>query len=81
MIKGIWFDMTFDGRVQVEVGAQQHVGGPIQWTPPMWFGPGQDPYVDPRITGRYISWRVTTYDMKPWSLAALTIDWERAGER
>lgn len=81
MVKDVWLDMDFDDECYVQIGVQNRVGGDLKWGKTLTIPRGARPHVDPRITGRYISWRVWTYTDKPWQLAAITIDWERAGDR
>ncbi len=66
--------------IQFRFGSRDNLSSPIVW------GAWHDVYLQqtlqltPRVTGRFISWHARSAAIGSWSLAALNIHWESAGE-
>jgi len=80
-ITEVWFEMEGQEPVQFEVGAQETEQGPITWSPIYEDIPVREVHLDPRLTGRFIAWRVSSKNGSYWKLSGLTFRWESAGER
>lgn len=75
-----------DANVEVPVimrfGGQETPEGQITWDPTQYqVYPDRTQTIDPRVTGRYISWEVSSEGVGEWSLGGLTFSWESAGRR
>lgn len=65
---------TGGGQINVYVGAQQVIGGSVEWAPPQVFTIGESEFVDSDMTGRLhalkfesvsnIDWRLHGYDVE-----------------
>jgi hypothetical protein len=68
--------------LKVQFGGQESVKGKITWDPTVHELYLDNQHVlDPRITGRYIAWRVESEGLGRWTLGAINIEWEHAGLR
>ena len=82
--------LEMDGSIPVtfRFGAQDTLKGAVTWetddtgTPIFHtINPGIDETIDPRVTGRFLTWEMISHDVGSWRLAGLTFEWEQAGER
>lgn len=82
MITGVWPELTGDvSAVDFWISAQSAVGGQISYDGPYTITPNQTNYVTPRLTGRFVGWKLKCNQLGYWKLSSLTVNWERAGER
>lgn len=68
-------------EVLIQVGFQDHVGGPITWKPAQSFRPSIDRKVDLRATGELISWRIKSVDGGAFTFSGLDLELVSAGWR
>lgn len=81
MVTELWPEMRGDCPVDFYVGGQEAANGAVNWDGPFRFEPGIGQSITPRVTGRYIAIRIESHSLGDWSLGALTLDWELAGDR
>jgi hypothetical protein len=81
MVTEVWPELQASIPVTISVGGQQAVDGEITWDSGHVVEPGKTNVVTPRVTGRFISFRVESFGNGRWELGALTFNWQRAGER
>ncbi|RMH14907.1 MAG: hypothetical protein D6698_12050 [Gammaproteobacteria bacterium] len=65
---------TSPGTVQISVGAQDYVEGPITWQGPFTFNINQDRYIDCLISGRYLALKIEEQGNLPWALTGYVLD-------
>lgn len=67
--------------LKMRFGAQQTLNGQITWDPLIYdVYPDRTQTLDPRVSGRYLCWELTSEGLGSWTMAALTFGWESAGE-
>lgn len=82
MIREVWPEVRGSiPSVQMSIGSQMAANGDITWEGPFTVVPNQQICITPRITGRFIAWRIHSEDVGDWAVSSLTLDWVRAGER
>jgi hypothetical protein len=81
MVTDVWFELAGDKPMQFRIGAQEVKDGTITWSPYYTSDPSTRVHLDPRLTGRFLAWELSSQADTRWELAALTIHWEPAGER
>jgi hypothetical protein len=81
MVTEVWPEIIGSIPVNISIGGQISDGASPVWDGPYEFIPGVGGSVTPRVTGRFICVRVESRAAGNWNLAALTYQWERAGER
>jgi hypothetical protein len=67
--------------VDFYVGGQMALEEPVSWDGPYTIIPNQTELIDPRVVGKFISWKVESATPGRWYLGAITIDWEPCGGR
>jgi len=73
---------TADGDpFNIEIGSQEHAGGPVTWRPPVVFDPGKDRKIDVRSTGEMMAWRVSSIGNNSFSLSGMMIEYSNSGVR
>jgi hypothetical protein len=75
----VWLKMT-GGPVEVRLGFQEIVSGPVQWTERKSFDASVDLYLDFEISGRAISIEFFTNADVMWELEGYEFDLHPAGE-
>lgn len=73
--------ITSAGSVQITVGSQQHVGGPVSWKSPITFNPNTDRKVSMRTTGKCHAWRITSVGSYQFKMNGMGIEYEYSGQR
>jgi hypothetical protein len=81
MVTRLWPEVSGTIPIKVSVGAQMSANGPVRWDGPYVVTPGVTDSIAPRVSGRYIAFRVESFDVGDWELGAFTFNWERAGDR
>ena len=76
-----WPEVLGTAPITIQFGSQMSPQGPVRWGESFLVTPGTDYHITPRITGRFIALRISSLDTGYWELGALTLNWERAGER
>ena len=67
------------GPVEIRVGAQDFIDGPINYSSPVTFTPGVDEYVDACVSGRLIATRFEANADVSWELDGYDLDVELLG--
>ncbi len=61
-------------------GGQEQPSDAVTWDPAYYeVWPGKTSIIDPRVTGRFLSWQLESNGIGQWHLGALTFEWEHAG--
>lgn len=60
--------------VDIYVGGQEQLDGPVTWDGPHQFRPGVDEMVDCYAEGRYLAYRIETDDQSQWKLDSLKLN-------
>ena len=60
--------------LNVYVGAQDYIEGPITWQGPYEFRVNQDRYIDCAISGRYLAVKFEDVGNMPWALTGYSLD-------
>lgn len=79
---GIWPQITgtLGGVVQVTIGCQDRVDGPVTWSTPRPFVIGTSVFIDKIITARLFALRFESDSNIEWKLNGYDVDVEPAGE-
>jgi len=70
-----------DIPLYLSIGAQDSANETPRWDGPYVLDPMADQIITPRVTGRYLCYRVESFGDGRWKLGALNIKWEPAGQR
>lgn len=93
MLTGVWPEMhsirpeELAQGVVFRFGTQNVVNGAITWArnrnggTEFTYDPQHDSFIDPRVSGRFLVWEMTSNAPLFWDLAALTLEYEDAGAR
>lgn len=71
-----------DVNLTIQFGGQETLDDFVNWDPvkiPIQFGVSE--VLDPRVTGRFIAYRIESNGLGSWNIPAITIRWQNAGER
>jgi len=79
-VRRVHLKMVANGPVDVYVGAQQLVGGPVAWTGPFSFDPNTQSFFDCRINTRFFNFKIESEADITWTLHGYTIDLSIIGE-
>lgn len=83
----VWPEMSLLGAlddnvtVKFQLGMQETLEGDTRWSKEFLYNPQTAYKFDPRISGRYLTWRMTTEANVRWKLSAITFEFEDAGKR
>lgn len=77
----VWPEIAGTIPVNLFVGGQMALNEAPKWDGPYALIPGETESVTPRVTGRFICFRLESEDIGWWKLSALTVNHEPAGER
>jgi hypothetical protein len=78
----VWPELTGEiESVQLQIGGMEHLDGEVRWGEVFDVVPRVTDSIAPRISGRYIAWRLRSNAAGLWRLGALTMEWQQAGER
>lgn len=80
-INAIYPHMTGSAEVNIQVGSQDHTGGPIRWGVPVKYIPSQDRKVNVRSSGALHCYRVSSEGKAPWGLTGMDIEYSIRGLR
>ena len=69
------------GPVNIQVGNQFSLGGPIYWAALKPFDPATQNEVKFRQAGRFMAWRIWSQTNVSWSLAGMEIEYKRVRDR
>jgi hypothetical protein len=81
MLTEVWPEVLGYGTVNFYAGGMDELNSPVRWDGPYQFELGIDNHFCPRVTGRLACIRIESEMDGAWSLAGLTFNWVRAGER
>jgi len=81
MVNQAWLDIDSTIPVTVTFGGQNDPEGAVTWGTPEVWTPGVSHTLTPRVSGRYLAVKVESQDAGRWRIGAITVNWERAGER
>ena len=72
---------AYGTRMQVEIGGRMNPEMPMDWSKPVVYEIGADPYnrVDAFATGRFIGLRITSLDNQPWRMTSADVDFIGTG--
>ncbi len=73
-VRRVHLKMASNGPVNVFVGAQQKVGGPISWTGPFSFDPATQSFFDCRVNTKFFNFKIESATNITWTLYGYTID-------
>lgn len=76
--KRIWPRVT-GGPINVRVGVQDYIGGPVMWQPPQAFNPATQKYLDFIAHGRLLCTRFESNADVAWQLEGYDVEVEQAG--
>lgn len=65
--------------VNIYVGAQESMEGAVTWDGPHIFVIGQDTFVTPLVSGRFIGIRFESLGQRPWTLLSYDLDITKVG--
>ncbi|RKZ46091.1 MAG: hypothetical protein DRQ58_09275 [Gammaproteobacteria bacterium] len=80
-INAIYPHMSGSATVQIRVGGQDFVGGPISWDDPVDFTPNIDRKVDVRATGALLCYRISYTGRETWRITGMELDIVERGDR
>lgn len=66
--------------VQIDIGAQDVLGGEVAWEGVQDFVIGTDVYLDVNVVGKYLCYRVQDSGMLPWEFTGFTLDMDIISE-
>lgn len=79
MLKRVWPKMS-GGPVNVRLGSQQTVGGPISWSNAVTFDPASQTYVDfLPVSGRAVGVEISSSAAVSWRIDGYKVDIEKLG--
>ena len=80
-VRRVYLKMDADPgvTVQVRVGAQQYIDGPVTWTVAQDFDPSTQRYVDVRVQGVAVAIRVESTVNGQWQLSSYGLDLDVVG--
>jgi hypothetical protein len=81
MITEVWPEMVGTATVNISIGSQMSEGETAVWDGPHPFTPGVSKSITPRLTGRFMAFRIESQFDGNWRLGALTYNIQPAGER
>lgn len=83
LVKGLY--PIFRGEpgtvINIYVGAQETMEGPVSWDGPHPFIIGEDTSINPLVSGPFIAVRFESTGQKPWKLLSYTLDITQVGRR
>lgn len=68
------------GPVEIRIGAQEEIGGPVTWATPQLFDPLKMQYLDFCVSGRLLAIRIESFADVAWELQGYDIQVEVLGE-
>jgi hypothetical protein len=74
LCKRIWPKITGTEPVQIQMGSQQMLEGPLSWSSPKTFDPQTQKYLDFDIEGLLLAYRVTHVGANPWQCEGLDFE-------
>lgn len=80
-ITRVYPHMTGTEPVNIQIGSQQHAGGPVNWSQTLTFNPASDRKIDVRSTGEFHAWRISSIGTGNWSISGMTVEFTGAGKR
>lgn len=81
MVTQAWLELDSTIPLAVTFGVQNDPDDTVSWGLPQTWTPGTTRFLTPRVTGRYLAVRVESNAVGNWRLGAITLEWQRAGER
>lgn len=77
----VWprIDGTFGQTVDITLGSQNAVNGPISWQAPISYTIGSNARIDTRIRGRMLAYRISTTAAVDWRLLGIDFDVDKSG--
>ena len=73
-VRRVHLKMTSNGPVNVFVGAQQRVDGPVAWGVAYSFDPATQSFIDCRVNTKFFNFKVESAADITWTLHGYTID-------
>jgi len=67
--------------VNIQIGAQARIGGPVTWSALTLFDPSVDRKLDIRISGALFCWRVSSIGIGKWSMSGMSVEYALTGSR
>jgi len=81
MVTEVWPEIVGDIPVTLQFGYQMTDNDSPKWGKKFTVTPGLTRSITPRVTGRYLAYRVESAAEGRWELASMTMNLENAGER
>ena len=75
------YPLATGAKFEIQIGAQHQAGGPVGWSNSFEFDPGIDRYVDFRLTGELIGYRVKSIGKNTFRISGIQVEYVPAGER
>ena len=73
-IRRVHLKMVANGPVNVFVGAQQRVNGPVAWSGPFSFDPVTQSFFDCRVNTKFFNFKIESATDITWTLHGYTVD-------
>ena len=67
--------------VEIRLGSQDVVNGPVRWQPSILFTPGVDRSIDIRTTGRLHAYKMTSVGNLSIAISGMDVEYEASGRR
>ena len=80
LVRRVHLKLASNGPVDVYVGAQQRIDGPIAWTGPFSFDPVTQSHFDCRVNTKFFNIKFESESNITWTLYGYTLDLEVIGE-
>ena len=81
MVTEVWPELRGESQVNLWIGAQDAPNGAVRWEGPFPFTPTQGVHITPRVTGRFLAFRIESESLGDWALGAYSVQFETAGDR
>lgn len=74
-INRMWIKATGDATLQVKLGIQDTIDGPITWSAPQSFNIDTDKYLDWDVVGKLLGYHIESTDATAWSVQGVDFEW------